>query len=379
MADIELRNVVKRYGSQPVVRDLSLHIRHGEFLVLVGASGCGKSTTLRMIAGLETPDAGDIVIAGRRVNDVPPRDRDLAMVFQSYALYPHLTVAENIGFSLELRGVPREQRRERVETAAAALQLEALLTRKPKELSGGQRQRVALARAIVREPHAFLMDEPLSNLDAKLRAETRVELKRLHQRLGTTTVYVTHDQTEAMTMGERIAVMQRGEIAQLATPREVYETPVNLFVAGFIGSPGMNVLDGRLEPSSEGGASFHVGSQQVALPIRDVDPVRALLGGAVKLGFRPETLSLHRPDAPPVPALHGVVEVIEPSGARTFLHLACEGQRLVADLDTLDTPALRPGEAVTLDLRVDQLHLFDPVSERACLHTSRALAGAPAC
>jgi multiple sugar transport system ATP-binding protein len=374
MAEIELRRVVKRYGTQPVVRDLSLKIGDGEFLVLVGASGCGKSTTLRMIAGLESADAGDLLIGQRRVNDVPPRDRDLAMVFQSYALYPHLTVADNIGFSLELRGVPRDQLRARVLQAAASLQLETLLDRKPKALSGGQRQRVALARAIVREPQAFLMDEPLSNLDAKLRAETRVELKRLHQRLGTTTVYVTHDQTEAMTMGDRIAVMQHGEVAQLATPREVYEAPANLFVAGFIGSPGMNVLRGRLEVQS-GGVVFQLGEQALRLDGVAVESVATLIGGEALLGLRPETLSLGAADDG-TPGLRGTVEVVEPSGSRTYLHLGCGGQRLVADLDTLATPDLGPGASITLRVRADQLHLFDPVSERAVLHTSRLPVGA---
>jgi multiple sugar transport system ATP-binding protein len=374
MAEIELRRVVKRYGTQPVVRDLSLKIEDGEFLVLVGASGCGKSTTLRMIAGLESADSGDLLIGQRRVNDVPPRDRDLAMVFQSYALYPHLSVADNIGFSLELRGVPRDQLRARVLQAAASLQLEALLDRKPKALSGGQRQRVALARAIVREPQAFLMDEPLSNLDAKLRAETRVELKRLHQRLATTTVYVTHDQTEAMTMGDRIAVMQHGEVAQLATPREVYEAPANLFVAGFIGSPGMNVLRGRLDVQA-GGVVFRLGEQALCLEGVAVEQVATLIGGEALLGLRPETLSLGAA-SDGAPELRGTVEVVEPSGSRTYVHLGCEGQRLVADLDTLATPDLGPGAAITLRLRADQLHLFDPATERAVLHTSRLAIGA---
>ncbi|MEB3328391.1 MAG: ABC transporter ATP-binding protein [Candidatus Sericytochromatia bacterium] len=373
MAEIELRSVVKRYGTQPVVRDLSLRIEDGEFLVLVGASGCGKSTTLRMIAGLETADAGDLLIGQRRVNDVPPRDRDLAMVFQSYALYPHLTVADNIGFSMALRGLPRDQIRARVRQAAASLQLEALLDRKPKALSGGQRQRVALARAIVREPQAFLMDEPLSNLDAKLRAETRVELKRLHQRLGTTTVYVTHDQTEAMTMGDRIAVMQHGDVAQLATPREVYEAPANLFVAGFIGSPGMNVLRGQLELLEET-PLVRLGGQTLPLAGVPVGHVADRVGREVLLGLRPETLSLGSTNGEA--GLRGTVEVVEPSGSRTYVHLASEGQRLVADLDTLAIPDLRPGDQVSLRVRADQLHLFDPATERAVLHTSRLSVGA---
>jgi len=372
MAEIDLRHVVKNYGAQPVVQDLSLHIADREFLVLVGSSGCGKSTTLRMLAGLESPDAGDIFIAGRRVNTVPPKGRDVAMVFQSYALYPHLSVFDNVAFSLQLRGLPAAEIRKKVTAAADSLGLSELLDRKPKALSGGQRQRVALARAIVREPQAFLMDEPLSNLDAKLRAQTRVELKRLHQRLATTIVYVTHDQTEALTMGDRIAVLNKGRLAQVDTTRAIYERPANLFVAGFIGSPAMNFLRGELQRASDGRVHFFWGTQAVALPDTPrPDAWGPVLNQQVILGIRPEAVSLSTGTG-----LHASVDVIEPSGARTYLHLTAEGQSLVADLDTLGLPKLQVGDAITLDFRSEHLHVFDPVTELAMLHTAQERANA---
>ncbi|QYU71040.1 ABC transporter ATP-binding protein [Leptolyngbya sp. 15MV] len=244
MADVHLRNVTKAWGGFTAVKNQSLHIRDGEFMVLLGPSGCGKTTTMRMIAGLEEPTAGDILIGGERVNDLPPRERDIAMVFQSYGLYPHMTVADNIGYPLKLRGIRGAEREARIRAAAAKVELEPLLHRRPRELSGGQRQRVALARAIVRRPTVFLMDEPLSNLDAKLRVSTRAEIKHLQHELGVTTVYVTHDQIEAMTLAHRVAVMQAGEIRQLDTPEAIYDSPADLFVAGFIGSPAMNLVRG---------------------------------------------------------------------------------------------------------------------------------------
>src|SRR5213595_2420348 len=243
MATVTFDHVSKRYGDVIAVNDLNLEINDGEFMVLVGPSGCGKTTSLRMIAGLEEISAGDLKIGDRIVNDVPPKDRDIAMVFQSYALYPHMTVRDNMAFGLKLRKLPKADIEKRVNEAAGILSLEKLLDRKPKELSGGQRQRVALGRAIVREPSVFLMDEPLSNLDAKLRVQTRAEIARLHQRLGTTTVYVTHDQVEAMTMGTRIAVMDKGELQQVGAPQDLYDSPRKLFVAGFIGSPAMNFVN----------------------------------------------------------------------------------------------------------------------------------------
>src|SRR5579875_2180945 len=252
MARVFLEHVTKRYeGGVTAVNDLTIEVRDQEFLVLVGPSGCGKSTALRMIAGLEYATEGNIYIGDRRVNDVQPRDRDIAMVFQSYALYPHMSVYDNMAFGLKLRGVPKRDIQARVQAAAATLGIEALLKRKPRQLSGGQRQRVALGRAIVREPQAFLMDEPLSNLDAKLRVQTRAEIVKLHHRLRTTTIYVTHDQVEAMTMGDRIAVMKDGVLQQLDTPQALYDRPANLFVAGFIGSPAMNMIE--MEVARDGG------------------------------------------------------------------------------------------------------------------------------
>src|SRR6266487_3496053 len=247
MAGVTLDHISKKYGEVTAVNDLNIQIRDQEFLVLVGPSGCGKSTALRLIAGLEEATAGDIYIGDRRVNDVAPKDRDIAMVFQSYALYPHMTVYDNLAFGLKLRRTPKSEIDRRVKEAAEILGLQNLLARKPKQLSGGQRQRVAVGRAIAREPQVFLFDEPLSNLDAKLRVQTRAELIKLHQRLGTTCIYVTHDQVEAMTMGSRIAILRDGVLQQLGTPRDVYEHPANLFVAGFIGSPSMNFVDAKIE------------------------------------------------------------------------------------------------------------------------------------
>src|SRR5690349_19858975 len=255
---IEFRNVSKHFGGAGVVEDLSLEIRDGEFVVLLGPSGCGKTTTLRMLAGLETVTSGDIFIDNERVNDIPTQHRDLAMVFQSYALYPHMTIAENIGYPLRVRKLDKAQRAERVNRVAAMLEIESLLDRKPRQLSGGERQRVALARAIVREPRAYLMDEPLSNLDARLRVQMRGELKRLQHQLGTTTIYVTHDQAEAMTLATRVAVMKRGQLQQFDTPLNIYNRPANRFVAEFVGSPSMNFVDGRIESGVFKNSSIHI-------------------------------------------------------------------------------------------------------------------------
>jgi multiple sugar transport system ATP-binding protein len=373
MAEVELRHVGKRYGAVEVVKDLSLHIAHREFLVLVGASGCGKSTTLRMVAGLESADSGDILIGARRVNSVPPKDRDVAMVFQNYALYPHLSVEDNIAFSMQLRRAPRAEIEAKVRKAADTLGLATLLARKPKELSGGQRQRVALARALVREPAVFLMDEPLSNLDAQLRAQTRVEIKKLHQRLGATIIYVTHDQTEAMTMGDRIAVMSKGEIAQLATPREVYEAPVNMFVAGFIGSPGMNFLRATVASLGAEGATLAIGTQRLVLPLADPTALGPLAGEPVVVGIRPEAVLLPQQVRDERTAeMKATVEVVEPAGARTYLHLVCEGMPLVADVDTLSAPTLAPGDEVPVRVNLGQVHVFDAATERTALHTARS-------
>lgn len=365
MAEVELKNIFKSYGTVPVVKDLSLHIKDHEFLVLVGGSGCGKTTTLRMIAGLETPDSGEILIGGRRMEHLPPRDRDIAMVFQNYALYPHLTVFDNIAFSLQLRKLPRNEIQSRVYRAAEILGIEALLARRPKQLSGGQRQRVALARALVRQPQVFLMDEPLSNLDAKLRAQTRTELKRLQQQIQATFVYVTHDQIEAMTMGDRIAVMRDGIIEQLGTPREIYESPATQFVAGFIGSPAMNFVPGVITDISDGMATMLIGNQSIVFPAYGID---SYLHQQVTLGIRPEAISFKGREASA--ELHTTVEVIEPSGSRTYLHLQCEGNPLVAEVETSAVPLMRPGSKLTCSIRTTQLHLFDPQSERTILNTA---------
>src|SRR5438034_881538 len=291
MATVTFDHVSKRYGDVVAVNDLNLEIRDGEFMVLVGPSGCGKTTSLRMIAGLEEISDGTLRIGDRVVNDVAPKDRDIAMVFQSYALYPHMTVRDNLAFGLKLRKVPKADIEKRVQEAAGILDLGRLLARKPKELSGGQRQRVALGRAIVREPAVFLMDEPLSNLDAKLRVQTRAEIARLHQRLKTTIVYVTHDQVEAMTMGDRIAVMSEGHIQQVGSPQELYDYPTNRFVAGFIGSPSMNFME--VTPSgSDGAAKLEAPGITIPVPDRFRDAVRGSSSRALIAGIRPEHFEL---------------------------------------------------------------------------------------
>ena len=369
MAEVELRNIVKNYGPVEVVKDLSLQIKDHEFLVLVGPSGCGKTTTLRMIAGLEEADRGQIFIGGRDITRLPPRDRDIAMVFQNYALYPHMSVFDNISFSLQLRKIPKNEIQSRVYSAAEVLGIEALLKRRPKELSGGQRQRVALARALVRQPQAFLMDEPLSNLDAKLRAQTRTELKRLHQQIHSTIVYVTHDQVEALTMGDTIAVMKDGLIVQMGTPKEVYETPNSKFVAGFIGSPAMNFLPGILIGLSEGMATVRICEQNLFFPARGLEHY---LRKEITVGIRPEAIGLKANKGES--EIQTTVEVVEPSGSRTFLHLQCEGYPLVAEVETAAVPLLRPGRRMTCSIDTHQLHLFDPNSEVAVLHTASLMA-----
>jgi len=354
MAEVQLEDVRKVYDNGHVaVHGATFDIADGELLVLVGPSGCGKSTLLRMIAGLEEISAGTLRIGGRVVNDVAPRDRDIAMVFQSYALYPHMTVAENLAFGLKLRGHPRAEIERRVREAAAMLGLESMLDKRPRELSGGQRQRVALGRALVREPAVFLLDEPLSNLDAKLRHSTRTEIARLHQRLGATMVYVTHDQVEAMTLGQRIVVLDGGRIQQIDTPMALYQRPANLFVAGFLGSPAMNMLEGELRGGDGGLGLALEGGATVPLP--GVEVPAAWLGRRVVLGVRPEHLQPH-----PRGGLRARVEVVEPVGSEAYLHLDFAGRSLVARLAPQDLPA--PG--AELDLRADpaHLHFFDPDS-----------------
>ncbi|WP_099827885.1 ABC transporter ATP-binding protein [Oceaniglobus indicus] len=340
MATIEMRSVSKKYGNVEVLRDIDLNIADGEFIVLVGPSGCGKSTLLRMVAGLEPITGGDFTIGGKLMNDVPPRDRDIAMVFQSYALYPHMTVGRNMGFSMEIRKTPKRERLGPVAGAAATLGLDKLLDRYPKALSGGQRQRVAMGRAIVRDPKAFLFDEPLSNLDAALRVEMRLEIARLHQRLSTTMIYVTHDQVEAMTLADRIVVLDAGRIQQVGTPLDLYERPANRFVATFIGSPNMNILDAT---AVEGG--MQIGKS----------PVIAAPKGAVQLGIRPEHLGLAHQGAGDIDV---TAQLVERLGSDTNIYTESPdlGSILLRVHGNVDVNA---GDAIGLTLTRDKLHFFD--------------------
>jgi multiple sugar transport system ATP-binding protein len=355
MATVTFDHVWKRFGDVVAVNDLSLDIQDEEFLVLVGPSGCGKTTSLRMIAGLEEITDGTLKIGERVVNDVPPKDRDVAMVFQSYALYPHMTVYDNLAFGLKLRKVPKAEIDRRVREAAKTIELSELLTRKPRQLSGGQRQRVALGRAIVREPAVFLMDEPLSNLDAKLRVQTRAEIARLHQRLKTTIVYVTHDQVEAMTMGTRIAVMNFGLLLQVGTPQRLYEHPINKFVAGFIGSPSMNFV--QVTTGREGDrAVLHDEAFTVPLPDRFREAVGPTTGRALTLGIRPEHLAIG-PVGDNAATVRTTVDVVEFLGNEELLHLRAGGHDLVAVVDA--SHRVRPGDVLDLGIPFDKVHLFD--------------------
>jgi multiple sugar transport system ATP-binding protein len=364
MATVRLEHVWKRFDSVIAVNDVSLEAMDGEFLVLVGPSGCGKSTVLRMIAGLEDTSAGDIYIGERRVNDIPPRDRDIAMVFQNYALYPHMTVADNMAFALRTRGLTKSEVKQRVEATAEILGIKPLLGRRPKQLSGGQRQRVALGRAIVREPRAFLMDEPLSNLDAKLRVQTRAEIVKLHQRIGTTTVYVTHDQVEAMTMGSRIAILRDGVLQQIDTPRRIFEQPVNAFVAGFIGSPAMNLL--RMRVTGTGAdLALERGPMRIAAPASVASVLASYREREVIVGLRPDALTDHRPDAAAAATVAARVEVVELLGSEAFLYADVDGQTVTARVSPAFHPA--PESAVQLWANLDALHLFDPDTEASVL------------
>jgi multiple sugar transport system ATP-binding protein len=359
MAAVRLRSVSKRFGETVVVDDVTLDIADREFLVLVGPSGCGKSTTLRMIAGLETASGGDIFIGDRRVNDLGPKDRDIAMVFQNYALYPHMNVYDNMAFGLKMRKVAKVEIDQRVKEAAEILGLGPLLKRKPKEMSGGQRQRAALGRAIVRHPAVFLMDEPLSNLDAKLRVQTRSEIVKLHQRVATTMIYVTHDQVEAMTMGHRIVVMKDGVVQQVAPPQEVYDRPANQFVAGFIGSPTMSFLPCRLE--ADGDALYARGTSfAVRLPDERRAAVAAANADAVTLGVRPEDIELHANEAGSIPAL---VDAVEPLGSEQVLYFNCEGAQVTARAPAQARIAM--GDAIALGIDPHRMHLFDAASGAA--------------
>jgi len=350
MASVEIRDVRKAYGSTAVIHGVDVDIKDGEFVVLVGPSGCGKSTLLRMIAGLENITGGHILIGGRIVNDVPPKERDIAMVFQNYALYPHMTVYDNMGFSLRLRKADKSEIERRVSQAADILGLKPLLERYPRQLSGGQRQRVAMGRAIVRDPQVFLFDEPLSNLDAKLRVAMRTEIKELHQRLKTTTVYVTHDQIEAMTMADKIVVMHDGIVEQIGAPLDLYDRPDNMFVAGFIGSPAMNFVRGAL--GSEGGRSVFKSDAGLALPVGNAPA--ASDGKPVVLGVRPEHLSVTGDGA----AVN--VVVVEPMGSETQVVAKSGGQELICLFRDRVMP--NPGDTIRISCDPKLVHLFDPDS-----------------
>ncbi len=360
MAEVHLSKIVKRYGSLEVVHGIDLEVAHNEFVVLVGPSGCGKSTTLRMIAGLEEISDGELRIGDRVVNALPPRSRNISMVFQSYALYPHMTVRENLGFGLKISGMTPEDIKPRVEEAAGILGLEPFMERLPANLSGGQRQRVAMGRAIVRHPDVFLFDEPLSNLDAKLRGQMRVEIKKLHQRVKTTVIYVTHDQVEAMTLADRIVIMRDGYVEQVGTPTEVFERPVNTFVAGFIGSPPMNQLDGVV---ANGAAKLNDGTL-VPLP----EDIAATLfdGQKVVVGFRPDAFapkghSLHVEDRSIEVALPVIIS--EPLGTETIIFTEFGGKEVQAKM--LDPRPLEDGETLTFTLDLERLHVFDGESGKS--------------
>jgi multiple sugar transport system ATP-binding protein len=359
MADVALRKVVKRYDDVEAVRGIDLDIADHEFIVLVGPSGCGKSTTLRMIAGLEDISDGDIMIGGDVVNDVPPKDRDIAMVFQNYALYPHMTVAENMSFGLRLKHYPKAEIKARVTEAARLLDITDLIDRKPKQLSGGQRQRVAMGRAIVRNPKVFLFDEPLSNLDAKLRVQMRIEIKKVHQKVRTTTVYVTHDQVEAMTLADRVVVMNKGRIEQIGTPNELYHKPATRFVAGFIGSPAMNFIPCRLEDAA--------GKLQIRLTDRiafALPPARAARYNALPrndklvLGIRPEHLSeSHAHLEPGVETFDTVLDVTEPMGMETLVYFGLEGTPVCGRVNP--NAGATDGAPMRLAMDLNNMHLLN--------------------
>jgi multiple sugar transport system ATP-binding protein len=362
MAQVALRNIVKTFDRTPAVQGIDLDISDREFIVLVGPSGCGKSTTLRMIAGLEEATSGEIYIGDQLVNDVPPKDRDIAMVFQNYALYPHMTVFENMSFGLRLKRFPKPEIRERVQAAARILDITDLLDRRPKQLSGGQRQRVAMGRAIVRNPKVFLFDEPLSNLDAKLRVQMRTEIKKIHQTVTTTTVYVTHDQIEAMTLADRVVIMNGGRIDQIGTPHEVYHKPRTQFVAGFIGSPTMNFLPCRLV---ENGAGLTIRlSDWLALPVPASREARyrPRVGHELIFGLRPEHIREGRGDIPPgMAAFEARLDVVEPMGMETMVYFLVDGVEVCGRVDPAAAGTM--GEPMRLVADVNQMHLIDPRTE----------------
>ncbi|WP_274310106.1 ABC transporter ATP-binding protein [Solibacillus daqui] len=361
MAELKLENIYKIYEKDvTAVKDFNLEIKDKEFIVFVGPSGCGKSTTLRMVAGLEEISKGELIIDGKRMNDVAPKDRDIAMVFQNYALYPHMSVYDNMAFGLKLRKLPKEEIDRRVKEAAKILDLEQYLDRKPKALSGGQRQRVALGRAIVRDARVFLMDEPLSNLDAKLRVHMRAEITKLHQRLQTTTIYVTHDQTEAMTMATRLVVMKDGIIQQVGTPKDVYERPNNVFVGGFIGSPAMNFFTGTLLDGK-----FTIGNVSLSIPKEKMNYLRekGYVYKEITMGVRPEDFNteLSFIEGSPDSKIDVKIDVAELLGAETILYSDIEGQPFISRVDaSID---VKPGEALTMAINMDKAHFFDKETE----------------
>ena len=356
MGAVAIRNVAKSFGATPVIHGIDLAVAEGEFVVLVGPSGCGKSTLLRMIAGLESITSGTIEIGGKVVNDLPPRARDIAMVFQDYALYPHKTVFENMAFGLRMRGMDKARTKEKVEAAAQVLRIGHLLARRPRELSGGQRQRVAMGRAIVRDARAFLFDEPLSNLDAQLRTEVRIEIKRLHRRFGTTTIYVTHDQVEAMTLADRIAILNAGRLEQFGTPDEIYNHPATRFVAGFTGSPPMNILEADVAPGAlrlADGQGFAPGGAAQARLAKITDD-------KVLIGVRPEHLIIGPPDAPGPGGFSARVELVEPLGSETLAQMSLGGQSVTARVSP--DSRIRAGDRVGVHMAPERIHLFDPRS-----------------
>ena len=364
MASISLRNIYKVYpGNVTAVDNFNLEIDDKEFIILVGPSGCGKSTTLRMIAGLEEITSGELYIGDNLVNDIAPKNRDIAMVFQNYALYPHMSVYKNMAFGLKLRKISKDEIDKKVREAAKILDIEHLLERKPKQLSGGQRQRVALGRAMVRNPAVFLLDEPLSNLDAKLRASMRAELTKLHKRLGTTFVYVTHDQVEAMTMGDRIVVMHEGFIQQVDTPQNLYDNPRNLYVAGFIGTPPMNFLDGVVDKSGDG-CIVRVGTQELPIPPERLHPekIEPYIGKTVVIGIRPE--NLHTEQAQVNEAVRGIlqsnVDLVEPMGSEIYVYASTLGNNLIAKVPP-DTQ-IKAGDELKISVNCAKIHLFDKES-----------------
>ncbi len=356
MASIQLEKIVKTYGDVTTIHGIDLEVQDGEFVVLVGPSGCGKSTTLRMIAGLETINGGTLNIGGEMVNELEPKQRNIAMVFQNYAIYPHMTVKQNIGFGLYTSRMSKEEKEQRIQETAKMLELQELLERKPSDLSGGQRQRVAIGRAMVRDPAAFLFDEPLSNLDAQLRSQMRIEIKRLHQRLGTTIVYVTHDQVEAMTMADRIVVMKEGVILQVGTPTELYENPVDVFTARFIGNPSMNLLDAHTTENS----SFILSGSDHMIPKGLSDQET---GKAIKVGIRPQALLVGGETAETDLTLSGEILATEPMGSETLVHIDVPGGKVVATAPA--KMVLNAGDVVSAHASSESLYFFNAETEQS--------------